>query len=271
MRKVTIGGMVGSPSPDLTSAVARLEDEATPAHQLPDLLARTARLAAGAGALEVTFEAEPADEALDRLLRSAGFDLVRTTLQLRRGLPVPAGRRGPPPADGPPTLRAFRPGTDEAAWLDVNRRAFAWHPDQGDWDRDDLLAREAQPWFGADGFLVHDADRRPEDRAGGGPGAIDGFCWTKVHEDHEPPLGEIYVIGVDPAVHGHGLGRALVLAGLDHLTGLGLEVAMLYVEADNDAALHLYRRLGFVDHLAHRWWRRTSAPQRGPGTGDAPR
>ena len=31
---------------------------------------------------------------------------------------------------------------------------------------------------------------------------------------------------------------------------------MLYVEADNAAALGLYRDLGFTEHQAHRWWRR---------------
>jgi len=111
----------------------------------------------------------------------------------------------------------------------------------------------AEPWFRADGFLVHDG---PADGPGDGPaGAIDAFCWTKIHTDHDPPLGEIYVIGVDPDAHGRGLGRALTLGGLDWLADHGLTIGMLYVEADNDAAVGLYRDLGFTEHLAHRWWR----------------
>jgi len=234
--------------PDLVAAIARVLDETTPAADLPGLLQALAGGARAAGARRIIFEAEPADEALDRLCRSAGFDLTRTTLQLRCPLPVPAARRGRAPAEATLTFRPFEPGRDEPSWLDVNRRAFAWHPEQGGWTLADLLEREHEPWFRSEGFLVHDSSF--------GTDQIDGFCWTKIHGAHEPPLGEIYVIAVDPDRHGRGLGRALVLAGLDWLAAVGLQVGMLYVESDNEPARHLYRELGFTEHLAHRWWRR---------------
>jgi mycothiol synthase len=136
-------------------------------------------------------------------------------------------------------VRPFRVGQDEQAWLEVNNRAFNWHAEQGGWDAATLADREAQPWFDPEGFLLHERD-----------GRLAGFCWTKVHPDNDPPLGEIYVIAVDPAFQGLGLGRALAVAGLNWLADRGLGTAMLYVDGDNAPALHLYERLGFtVDHV----------------------
>lgn len=201
------------------------------AGQLDDAVARAR--AAGLPRLEV--EAQPAGTDDDARAAAAGLGVVRELLQLRRALPV-----GEPWALD---VRPFQPGRDDHAWLAVNNRAFAWHPDQSGWTTDDLRARVAAPWFDPEGFLLHEQD-----------GHLVGFCWTKVHADEDPPLGEIYVIGVDPDAHGRGLGRALTLAGLDHLARRGLTTGMLYVEADNEPARRLYERLGFHLHEAKRWY-----------------
>jgi mycothiol synthase len=126
--------------------------------------------------------------------------------------------------------------------LEVNNRAFHWHPEQGGWDLATLKQREAEPWFDPAGFLLHDDT----------DGHVDGFCWTKIHANVDPPLGEIYVIAVDPEprIPFPGLGRQLVIAGLDYLFGRGLRLGMLYVDAGNARAVKLYVDLGFViNHL----------------------
>jgi len=171
-----------------------------------------------------------ADDGGPRAMEHAGLRAERVLLQLRSPLPVDGGPDAGPPVD----VRSFRPGRDEQAWLDVNRRAFAGHPEQGRWTLKDLEAREREPWFDPGGFLIHEVD-----------GRIAAFCWTKVHR--EPCVGEIYVIGVDPDFQGRGLGRALTLAGLKHLAARGVPAAMLYVEATNAPALVMYRSLGFTE------------------------
>jgi mycothiol synthase len=161
-----------------------------------------------------------------------GFTPVRELWQMRRslldGIPepeLPSGVR----------VRAFVPGRDDEEFLRVNNAAFDWHPEQGGWDRAQLRLREAEPWFDPAGFLlaVDESDR------------LLGFHWTKVHTDPEP-IGEVYVLGVDPSAQGMRLGAALTLAGLRHLQERGQSRVMLYVEADNAPAVRLYSSLGFT-------------------------
>ena len=176
-----------------------------------------------------------ADVDTDSLALGRGLHIERELWQMRVPLPV-GGRVELPDAV---TLRAFEPGRDDTEWLTVNNRAFAADPDQGGWTADTLAGRIAEDWFDPEGFLVADDG-----------GRMAGFCWTKVHPatpPHEPhALGEIYVIGVNPDDQGRGLGRALTVAGLDHLHRRGIDVGMLFVDAGNTPAVGLYRALGFV-------------------------
>lgn len=176
---------------------------------------------------------KPSDE-VDELVRGMGFRPGRDLCQMR--LPLPIADRSDL------ATRPFRIGEDEERWLEVNNAAFAQHPEQGGWDLDTLRQREKEPWFEAEGFLLHERD-----------GRLAGFCWTKVHIDNHhggDSLGEIYVLAVHPDFQVGGLGRSLLLAGLDHLTGRGLTTAMLYVEAAHRSAVNLYEHIGFtVDHV----------------------
>ncbi|MDO3703861.1 mycothiol synthase [Micromonospora sp. C28SCA-DRY-2] len=170
-----------------------------------------------------------------------GFRRARVLWQLRRPLTAPLDEPRLP--DGV-ALRAFRPGADDAAWLDLNARAFAEHPEQGRWTPDDLRVRLAEPWFDPAGFLLAEESAT---------GRLVGFHWTKVHErPGSARIGEVYVLGVDPSAHRGGLGRALTSAGLAYLRDRrGLDRVMLYVDDSNTAAVALYQRLGFAHWSAH--------------------
>ncbi len=186
-----------------------------------------------------------------RLAAKTGLRQARTLWQMRRSLLAPLGAgpsAGERAAELPPgvRLRPFVVGRDEAEFLRVNNAAFDWHPEQGGWDVEQLKLREAEPWFDPAGFLLAVEDTPDGER-------LLGFHWTKVHgsnsganEHHHEPIGEVYVVGVDPAARGRKLGAGLTLAGLRYLRGLGLRDVLLYVEADNDAAVRIYRDLGFT-------------------------
>ncbi|WP_207939080.1 mycothiol synthase [Actinomadura darangshiensis] len=163
------------------------------------------------------------------LAESEGMARVRALFQMRRPAagPLPETRV----AEGV-ALRTFEPGQDEEAWLKVNARAFADHPEQGAWTMADVREREAEEWFDPAGFFLAERD-----------GRLAGFHWTKTHPGG---IGEVYVVGVDPDAQGLGLGRTLTLAGLHHLRDTGLDQIMLYVDESNTAAVRLYESLGFT-------------------------
>ncbi|MDQ2838821.1 MAG: mycothiol synthase [Actinomycetota bacterium] len=178
--------------------------------------------------------AHGADSVANQAALRSGLRPVRTLLQLRRGLvnaelaelALPAGVR----------IRAFVPGQDEQAWLSVNARAFAGHPEQGSWTQRDLDERLAAAWFDPAGFLLAERDS----------GELLGYHWTKVHSETEPPMGEVYVLGVDPSAQGLRLGTQLLNEGLRHLQARKLETVLLYVEESSGTAIHLYGRAGFT-------------------------
>lgn len=193
--------------------------------------------------------------------RAVGLRAVRELLFLARPL-EPAGARADTPAlpEAPAGyhLRTFRPGTDDDAWLRVNARAFATHPEQGRMSLDDLRARQAESWFDPDGFflLVPDGvpDGVPDDATGAATVADPAaFLWTKVEPDQPDGArdGEIYVLGVDPDHQGKGFGRLLTAVGLTHLARAGATRAVLYVEGDNMPALATYERAGFTRAAVH--------------------
>ena len=133
-------------------------------------------------------------------------------------------------------IRTFDPKQDKEHWLALNNKIFTNHPDQGNWALQDLENRMAEHWFDAAGFFL--ATKGDE---------IIGFVWTKIHQDfvNQEPVGELYVVGVDPDHAHQGIGRAVSVTAINYLVTRGLKEAMLYVDADNENGLALYTSLGF--------------------------
>lgn len=170
------------------------------------------------------------------LAEELGFEKSRELWQMRRSLfaPFPKVQFSPDIE-----IRSFSLGVDENDWLELNAQVFADHPEQGRMTREDLDVRMSEAWFDPAGFLIATRDNK-----------MVGYHWTKVHGGQgshgHSEIGEIYVLGISPSERGTGLAKALSIRGLEHLRGNGLSAAMLYVDADNKAAIGLYESLGFA-------------------------
>lgn len=205
--------------------------------------ARGALAAAGGGVMFVW---------LHRVRDAGATFAARMGLAVQRELAFMVRPLASPPevADLPAdiSLRPYREGIDDAAFLAVNNAAFAGHPENGGWDAAEFARRRAHAWFDPDGLIM--AWRREPDRGAAAERCL-GFHWTKRHGEGsqdvpgEGPVGEVYVLGIDPSAQGVGLGRGLLRAGLAHLHERDCREAILYVDLANAAAVRLYQSEGF--------------------------
>ena len=220
-------------SEDRDGAVVELDASVWDADALPMALRTTLDELSGTVSVWVDHPTDETDAALARL------NLVKQRDLYRMERPLPMEQRTDL------ETRSFVVGEDEESWIDVNNRAFAWHREQSGWTMEMVRERQAEAWFDPDGFRVYEVD-----------GKMAAFCWTKVHADEEPPAGEVFVIAVDPDHHGKGLGRALTLAGYQHLEAQGITRGILYVDADNTPAVTLYLDIGLEVAVVRRLYTR---------------
>ena len=226
-----VGYLNVAPADEQTSAMAELVVH--PSARRRGIGSAMAREGLAEGGVDARIWAHGNIEAARATAAALNLVTVRELLQMRRPLAdlpatsIPDGVR----------ITTYSGPEDDAELLRVNNSAFAWHPEQGGWTKADIDERRGESWFDPNGiFLAFDETT----------GKLLGFHWTKIHT---ADLGEVYVVGVDPAAQGRGLGGALTLIGLHHLaealTASSQATVMLYVEADNSAAVKTYRRLGF--------------------------
>lgn len=182
-------------------------------------------------------------DAARALSTSHGLHVVREMWKMARSVSgEPKIEKAKMPAGF--AARSLVPGQDEEAWLQVNSRAFAHHPEQGRMTLDDLRERMSQDWFDPRGLLLI------EDVSGSAP-VLAASHWTKIEvgeggERDTATEGEVYVVAVDPEYQGRGLGKAVTALGLAYLASAGVQTIDLYVEGDNTAAIATYRGWGFT-------------------------
>lgn len=174
--------------------------------------------------------------AAEHVAEQAGLSVTRRVWLMHRPL------QGLPDTDDLPSdvrVRRFREEADDDALIRINNAAFADHPEQGQWTHAELGVRRAADWYDPADILLAWRGQEPV-----------GFHWTKRHPPGQrelpgaDPLGEVYILAVEPAHQGGGLGRGLLRAGLRHLQGHGCAHAVLFVDAD-EPAVRLYTSEGF--------------------------
>jgi len=229
--------------PDETPTITLTEDrdgqviEVNAAHWTPDALSMALRDVLSQTSTDASIWLDHPSEEIDLLLGRLGMTPQRDLFRMETSIPIKQRTDI--------ATRSFVIGQDEAEWCEVNNRAFSWHREQSGWTVELLRERQQESWFDAEGFRIYEQE-----------GRIAAFCWTKVHADENPPIGEVYVIAVDPDFHGLGLGRALTLAGYQHLEAAAVTRAMLYVDADNAPAVNLYRDIGLEVEVVRRLYQR---------------
>ena len=122
-------------------------------------------------------------------------------------------------------------------WLD----ALAREPDAFTARIEDAIAFPDEAW--RQRLANPDAVLRFAEHAG----RLVGMAGTSFAAHDAPDVAVVFGVYVDSAHRGHGIGRRLIAAVLDDLVDRGtIRTARLGVNGDRQAALALYRSLGFA-------------------------
>ncbi len=203
------------------------------------LLVRSLSHAKGLGAKAAHLSAQGHDREAAYLYKKLGFALVKTQWQMRLDV-----KRWKAPAKGKEgiSLRQLNPG-EEALVTDIQNRAFG-----GSWGFAPNVPEELRYRLRMRGSKVQDALILEE------KGAPAAYCWTRVNKGKDGAVGIIWMIGVDPAYRGQGLGRAMLDASIADLKRRGATAVELTVYADNTPAVELYKAVGFKRMYDIDWW-----------------
>lgn len=95
-------------------------------------------------------------------------------------------------------------------------------------------------------------------------GQFVAFCQCELKQlndnEHEYTVGEVGLVGTHPAWQRRGLGRALLLTGLQHMKARGATHAFLETQEMNALAQHLFTDVGFTVLSTWQWFTKTISP-----------
>lgn len=173
------------------------------------------------------------------VLEAAGFKFVRSHMHMQR----PNAHIGVPTIPEQLRLRPFDKPGDTALLTELQNSVF-----EGSWGYSpnteaEVFARLKLPGQGTDGVLFLEAPEGPA-----------GYCWTAFEKEPGRSTGKILMMGLRTEYRGEGLGHLIAARAIQHLQNQGVQTVTLEADTRNDAAVALYRRLGFEKTSEVRWY-----------------
>lgn len=171
------------------------------------------------------------------VLTNCGFKVDRYFCRMARSLSEPIAEPQFPEGFA---LRLFPGEQDSEAWVEMFNQSFIDHWNHHDLTVDKFKYHLAKPDYRNDLDLIAVAD----------DGTFVAFCYCEISADECDRTGRnegwIAVLGTRRGFRKIGLGRAMLLAGLQRLKVAGVETAIVGVDAANPSgALGLYESVGF--------------------------
>ncbi len=184
-----------------------------------------------------------------KVLEQHGLAVVRYFFRMACPLDLPIPEE-PFPAGY--TLRHVASEADIAAWVEVYNQSFIDH-----WNHHPTTLESHKHWMNLPGY-------RPEDDlvAVAPDGSFGAFCFCEINSSENERKGRkdgwINLLGTRRGQRNMGLGRAMLLAGLHRLKAIGMETAVLGVDAENPSgALRLYEGVGFTKQFTTLTYQKT--------------
>jgi len=185
--------------------------------------------------LHVTAREDQAE--LMALLKDYGFTIERYSLRMARIL---TERMSVPHFPEGFTLNHLQGQRDAAAWVELYNQTFVNHWNHHDSSVWAVEHRLISPNYHPELDLITIA---PD-------GTFAAFCYCSIYLEGNVSgrqnEGWIVYLGTRPGFRHLGLGRAMLLAGLQRLKAFSMDTALLGVDFENSTgAMHLYESVGF--------------------------